>query len=390
MAQLRGLPLQDEGSGGDSRSSDARRARSLSAYDAAISRWRSQLACRWRRSTRSWPPRRGRRRRRARPAGERAMSEALAAPVATTAPPPIPKPAGRCNSTRSPPSCRSIGATGSPRFLPTTTSRRSNTWRAKGWAKIRCARSPRTWPISKPGRRRRRARPCLWPAPEGLALKFVAHHLWDPAQREVDAAHGMPAEIAAALTAAGALRVDGPHAPSTVKRRLASWGALHRWRGLDGPFASPALRVRGAACRARQRAAAPAQEFSRRHPRHPRSAPRDLPLRPARRLPRRRAAADRLRLGRAPAQRNRATARRAVFRRGAGRPRPRRSQFRRACPACELRCCAPKPPRPTTTPRSCWSDRPSTPCASGSSAPTSPRARFSVPSTNGRAWSSAP
>ena len=53
----------------------------------------------------------------------------------------------------------------------------------------------------------------------------------------------MPAEVAAALTAAGALRVDGPHAPSTVKRRLASWGALHRWRGLEGPFASPALRA---------------------------------------------------------------------------------------------------------------------------------------------------
>ena len=82
-----------------------------------------------------------------------------------------------------------------------------------------------------------------WPAPEGLALKFVAHHLWDPAQREVDSAHGMPAEVAAALTAAGALRVDGPHAPSTVKRRLASWGTLHRWRGLVGPFASPRLRA---------------------------------------------------------------------------------------------------------------------------------------------------
>ena len=81
--------------------------------------------------------------------------------------------------------------------------------------------------------------PLPWPAPEGLALKFVAHHLWDPAQREVDSAHGMPAEVATALTAAGALRVDGPHAPSTVKRRLASWGALHRWRGLEGPFASP-------------------------------------------------------------------------------------------------------------------------------------------------------
>jgi integrase len=92
-----------------------------------------------------------------------------------------------------------------------------------------------------------------WPAPEGLALKFVAHHLWDPARREVDPAHGMPAEVTAILVAAGALRVDGPHAPSTVKRRLASWSTLHRWRGLEGPFAAPTLR---AAVRLAVRAAA--------------------------------------------------------------------------------------------------------------------------------------
>ncbi len=82
-----------------------------------------------------------------------------------------------------------------------------------------------------------------WPAPEGLALKFVAHHLWDPAQREADAAHGMPVEVAAALAAAGHLRVDGPYAPATVRRRLSSWSTLHRWRGILGPFASPALRA---------------------------------------------------------------------------------------------------------------------------------------------------
>ena len=84
--------------------------------------------------------------------------------------------------------------------------------------------------------------PLPWPAPEDLALKFVAHHLWDPARRETDAAHGMPAEVTAALVAGGALRVSGPHAPSTVKRRLASWSTLHRWRGVTGPFAAPALR----------------------------------------------------------------------------------------------------------------------------------------------------
>ena len=82
-----------------------------------------------------------------------------------------------------------------------------------------------------------------WPAAEGLALKFVAHHLWDPVERETDPAHGMPANVATALTAARVLRVDGPHAPATVRRRLASWSTLHRWRGLLGPFASPALRA---------------------------------------------------------------------------------------------------------------------------------------------------
>jgi integrase len=104
--------------------------------------------------------------------------------------------------------------------------------------------------------------PLNWPAPEGLALKFVAHHLWDPARRDVEAAHGMPADVRDVLTALGALRVDGPHAPSTVKRRLASWRALHRWRGAEGPFASPSLR---AAVRLAVRASArPRQRKSRR------------------------------------------------------------------------------------------------------------------------------
>jgi hypothetical protein len=86
--------------------------------------------------------------------------------------------------------------------------------------------------------------PLPWPSTEALALKFVAHHLWDPAQRENDPRHGRPAEIAEALRAEGLLRSDGPHAPSTVKRRLASWGTLHRWKGIEGPFSSPALRDR--------------------------------------------------------------------------------------------------------------------------------------------------
>ena len=73
-------------------------------------------------------------------------------------------------------------------------------------------------------------------------MKFVAHHLWDPSKREIDPRHGMPADVAESLRGDGLLRCDGPHAPNTVKRRLASWSTLHRWKGIEGPFAAPGLR----------------------------------------------------------------------------------------------------------------------------------------------------
>lgn len=84
--------------------------------------------------------------------------------------------------------------------------------------------------------------PLPWPAPEALLLKFVAHHLWDPARRETDPAHGMPKDVAAALKLADLLRVDGPHAPNTVRRRLSSWSTLTGWRNLKGKFNAPGLR----------------------------------------------------------------------------------------------------------------------------------------------------
>ncbi|MFS8146430.1 site-specific integrase [Rhizobium sp. BR 249] len=84
--------------------------------------------------------------------------------------------------------------------------------------------------------------PLPWPAPEALLLKFVAHHLWDPAKRQSDPEHGMPAAIDHALRDSGFLRAVGPHAPDTVRRRLANWSTLTKWRGLDGAFASPALK----------------------------------------------------------------------------------------------------------------------------------------------------
>ncbi|MBY5324351.1 site-specific integrase [Rhizobium leguminosarum] len=81
-----------------------------------------------------------------------------------------------------------------------------------------------------------------WPAPEALLLKFVAHHLWDLGRRETDPDHGMPAEVDENLRSQGFLKSIGPHAPATVRRRLANWSTLTKWRGLDGAFASPALK----------------------------------------------------------------------------------------------------------------------------------------------------
>ena len=83
--------------------------------------------------------------------------------------------------------------------------------------------------------------PLPWPAPEALLIKFVAHHLWDPFRRETDPLHGMPANVAEALKGQGLLRADGPHAPSTVRRRLSSWSTLTKWRGLRGKFNAPGL-----------------------------------------------------------------------------------------------------------------------------------------------------
>ncbi|MBY2924421.1 tyrosine-type recombinase/integrase [Rhizobium leguminosarum] len=81
-----------------------------------------------------------------------------------------------------------------------------------------------------------------WPAPEALLLKFVAHHLWDPQHRDTDPDHGMPDDVDEKLRRQGFLKAVGPHAPATVRRRLANWSTLTRWRGLNGTFTSPALK----------------------------------------------------------------------------------------------------------------------------------------------------
>ena len=84
--------------------------------------------------------------------------------------------------------------------------------------------------------------PLPWPAPEALLLKFVAHHLWDPRRRETDPTHGMPTVVDENLKRQGFLKSVGPHAPDTVRRRIATWSTLTKWRGLDGAFASPTLK----------------------------------------------------------------------------------------------------------------------------------------------------
>nr|WP_205931947.1 site-specific integrase [Rhizobium leguminosarum] len=81
-----------------------------------------------------------------------------------------------------------------------------------------------------------------WPAPEALLLKFVAHHLWDPQHRETDPDHGMPADVEENLRSQGLLKSVGPHAPATVRRRLANWSTLTKWRGFDGAFTSPSVK----------------------------------------------------------------------------------------------------------------------------------------------------
>ena len=84
--------------------------------------------------------------------------------------------------------------------------------------------------------------PLPWPAPEALLLKFVAHHLWDPEKRAADADHGMPVDVDDNLRRQGFLISASLHAPDTVRRRLASWSTLTKWRRLPSAFASPTLK----------------------------------------------------------------------------------------------------------------------------------------------------
>ena len=73
---------------------------------------------------------------------------------------------------------------------------------------------------------------------ESLALKFVAHHLWDPARRETDPQHGMPAEVATQLRDAACFCA----ATARMRHRRSSGG----WRAGAPCIAGKGRRVRSA------------------------------------------------------------------------------------------------------------------------------------------------
>jgi hypothetical protein len=158
-------------------------------------------------------------------------------------------------------------------------------------------------------------------------LKFLAHHLWDPAKREAQRKHGMPQDAAESLREDGLLRSEGPHAPTTVRRRLSSWATLYRWRGIEGysPLFCPAL---GAAAGGSGVGSSPSlEEAARGYARRARPVARDLRVGPSGRPARRRDPDGRVCIGRTAAQRGCAAAYRAASRRAVRAPRSCRRRF---------------------------------------------------------------
>jgi integrase len=85
--------------------------------------------------------------------------------------------------------------------------------------------------------------PLPFPAPESLLHTFVSHHLWDEQRRAIDPSHGMPTDVQQSLTRQKLLKSLGPHAPTTVRRRIASWATMTRQRGLEGAFNDASFRL---------------------------------------------------------------------------------------------------------------------------------------------------
>ena len=179
--------------------------------------------------------------------------------------------------------------------------------------------------------------PLPWPAPEALALKFVAHHLWDP---------GPPGQR------------SGPRHAGRDRRAFARRGTAARGRPACARDRAPApvelgdpaslerrrrsLQIAGAAVGdpargARHRQAADPEEPKGGDGGCARKAARDLRLRSACRCAGRGAASRRLCLRRAAAQRSRGTAGRAAHRGGAGSRRSLRSQVTSKLPCLSIR-----------------------------------------------------
>jgi hypothetical protein len=79
--------------------------------------------------------------------------------------------------------------------------------------------------------------PLPWPAVEALPLKFVAHHLWDPAKREADERRGMPANVGdASRTGRPCTSGEGSraHSPPLPSARL-----------FGSPYAPPGIPAHG-------------------------------------------------------------------------------------------------------------------------------------------------
>jgi integrase len=66
--------------------------------------------------------------------------------------------------------------------------------------------------------------------------------IWEPEKRSTDPNHGMSQYVDQLLRERKFLKSAGPHAPDTVRRRLASWSTMSKWRGFSGAFTSPALK----------------------------------------------------------------------------------------------------------------------------------------------------
>ena len=222
-----------------------------------------------------------------------------------------------------------------------------------------------------------------WPASESLVLKFVAHHLWDPAKRETDPQHGMPCRRRGAATECRdaaqrrpACAVDG----ETAARKLGHLASLERAGG-SVRLAEPALRApaRGP----RQHTTAAAQEQAGGDAR--RSGP------PARTCRTDRLADTRdlaiLLLAFASGGRRRSEVARLRLEQLSDEPLvPFDPQDPNSptLPCVAIQLGRTKTGKPTRRRGCCWSARRSRRCANGSSGRTSARGRSSARSTAGR------